>query len=116
MMVVSFPVSLHDKGLTPWILHTHHVGIAEVITWFATVSLQMVNKNIFATRVANRVVQIPAVTPILLHEETKSYARMKNAAVCVVLNAPLAYLAIPSALGLKKSVPPPFLENNACRT
>ena len=105
-----------DTIVTPWTLHTHYVGIAEVITWFATVSLQMVNKNIFATRVANRVVQIPAVTPILLHEETKSYARMKNAAVCVVLNAPLAYLAIPSALGLKKSVPPPFLENNACRT
>ena len=87
-----------------------------MIDWFATVLPQMANKNIVATLVASRVAQIPAVTPILMHEERRSYVRMKNAAVCVVLNAPLAYLAIPSALGLKKSVPAPFLENNACRT
>jgi len=97
-------------------LHTKHVDIAGAISWFAMVSLQMENKNIFAMRVANKVAQIPAVTLILLHEETKSYARMKNAVVCAVLNAPLACLATPSALGLKKSRPSPGLKDNACTT
>jgi len=78
------------------------------------VLLQMANKNIFAMRVANKVAQIPVVTRILLHEETKSYARMKNAVVCAVLNALLACLATPSALGLKKSRSSPSLKNNAC--
>jgi len=76
----------------------------------------MANKNIFAMRVANKVAQIPAVTLIPLHEETKSYARMKNAVVCAVLNAPLACLATPSALGLKKSRSSPSLKDNACHT
>src|SRR6476619_672243 len=87
--VVSFQVSLQRKGLTPWILHTSHVDIAGAITWFAMVSLQMANKNIFAMRVANKVAQITAVTRILLREATKSYACMKNAVVCAVLNAPV---------------------------
>jgi len=76
----------------------------------------MENKNIFAMRVANKAAQIPAVTLILLHEETKSYARMKNAVVCAVLNAPLACLATPSAPGLKKSRSSPSLKDNACHT
>jgi hypothetical protein len=80
------------------------------------VSRQMANKNIFAMRVANKVAQIPAVTLILLHEETKSYAHMKNAVVCAVLNAPLACLATPSVLGLKKSRSSPSLKDNACTT
>jgi len=95
-------------------LHTKHVDIAGALNWFAMVSLQMANKNIFAMRVANKVAQIPVVTRILLHEETKSYARMKNAVVCAVLNALLACLATPSALGLKKSRSSPSLKNNAC--
>ena len=114
--MVSFQVLLQRKGLTLWILHTSHVDIAGAITWFAMVSLQMANKNIFAMRVANKVAQIPAATLILLHEETKSYARMKNAVVCAVLNAPLAYLATPSALGLKKSRSSPSLKDNAGHT
>lgn len=97
--VVCFHVSLQRKGLTPWILHIQHVDIAGAINWFAMVSLQMVNKNIFAMRVANRVAQILAVTPILLHEETKSYVRMKNAAVCAVLNVRLVYPVTLSAFG-----------------
>jgi len=92
------------------------VGIVGAITWFAMVSLQMANKNIFVTHVANRVVQILAVMRIPQHEETKSCVHMKSAAVCAVLNEPLAYLATPSARGLKKSVSPPFLKNNACTT
>jgi hypothetical protein len=112
--VVPFQVSLQQKGLTLWIPHTEHVDIAGAINWFAMVSPQMANKNIFAMRVANKVVQIPAVTLILLHEETKSYARMKNAVVCAVLNAPLACLATLSALGLKKSRSSPGLKDNAC--
>jgi hypothetical protein len=75
------------------------VGIVEVITSFATVSLQMANKNIFVTHVANRGGKILAVTLIPQHEETKFCAHMKSAAVCAVLNEPLAYLATPSALG-----------------
>ena len=73
-------------------------------------------QNIFVTHVANRVVQILAVMRIPQHEETKSCVHMKSAAVCAVLNEPLAYLATPSARGLKKSVSPPFLKNNACTT
>ena len=111
---VSFQVTLQRKGLTLWILHTSHVDIAGAITWFAMVSLQMANKNFFAMRAANKVAKIPAVTLILPHEEMKSYARMKNAVVCAVLNALLACLATPSALGLKKSRSSPSLKNNAC--
>ena len=114
--MVFFHVPLEWKGLTPWILHTQHVDIAGAINWFAMVSLQMANKNIFATHVVNRVAQILAAMPILMHEETKSYARMKNAVVCAVLNARLACLATRSALGLKKSRSSPGLEDNACTT
>jgi hypothetical protein len=97
--MVSFSVSFHQKGLTPWMLHTSPVGIVEAITSFATVALQMASKNSFATRVANRVVQILAATRILLHEEMRSSAPMKSAVVCAVLNAPLASLVTPSARG-----------------
>jgi hypothetical protein len=97
--VVSFQASLQRKGLTLWILHTSYVDIAEAINWFAMVSLQMANKNIFVMRVASRVAQIPAATPIPIHEETKSYAHMKNAAVYAVLNARLVCLVTLSARG-----------------
>jgi len=59
----------------------------------------MANKNIFVMRVASRVAQIPAATPIPIHEEMKSYAHMKNAAAYAVLNARLVYLVTLSARG-----------------
>ena len=72
----------------------------------------MANKNIVVTPVASRVAQILVVMPILLHEEKKSYARMKNAAAYVGLSALLAFHAIPSVPGLKKSVPTASFEND----
>ena len=72
-----------------------YVDIVGANHWFALVSLQMANKNIFATRVANRVAQIPAVMPILMHEETRFYAPMKNAVVCADWNVRSELHAVP---------------------
>ena len=84
--------------------HNQYAVIVEVISWFVTVSRQIANKSIFVTPVASKVAQIPAVMPILLHEGTKSYGRMKNVAVYADLSVHLAFHGILSVFGLKKSV------------
>src|SRR5829696_8600152 len=90
--------------------HNSYVVIVEVIRWFVTVSPQMVNKSIFVTPVASKVVQIPAVIPTLLHERTKFSVHMKSGAVCAGLSAPLASHGIPSVFGLKKAAHLPDLK------
>jgi hypothetical protein len=114
--VVSFLCFAEQKGLTPWIRHTQHVAIVAAIAWFGTGLPQMANKSICVAPVASRVVPPPAVMPILKSGRTKSYARTKNAARSAALNVLLACHATLSAVGSKKSIHPPSLENDAGHT
>ena len=51
--------------------------------------LRMGNKSIYAGPVGAKVVNIRNVQAMLMNDVKRSYARIKNAGVCVAENAPL---------------------------